>query len=181
MASQVAPLHRFTVDDIIAMVEAGILDERDRVELVGGVLVQMSPPGPRHASVVEWLTAHLVKASDGAFRVRVQDTFLTADDGFVAPDLMVIEPIARDRLPDTALLVTEVSYSSRVRDAEKAAGYAAAGVQEYWIVDVDRDELIVHRSPGDGAYTSIERFGPGDVVTPLVDAPAVDVAALLAR
>ena len=84
-------------------------------------------------------------------------------------------------MPDTALLVIEVSYSSRVRDAEKAAGYAAAGVQEYWIVDVDRDELIVHRSPGDGAYTSIERFRPGDVVTPLVDAPAVDVAALLAR
>lgn len=181
MASPVAPLHRFTVDDIIAMVEAGILDERDRVELVDGALVEMSPPGPLHASVVEGLNRHFVKASGGEFRVRVQDTFLTAGDGFVQPDLMLIEPIARDRLPDTALLVIEVSYSSRARDIEKAAGYATAGVREYWIVDLDREEVLVHRSPRGIAYTSIERLGPGDVLTALVAAPPVDVAALLAR
>lgn len=163
------------------MVEAGILDERDRVELVDGVLVEMSPPGPRHASVVEWLNSHFVKGSDDDFRLRVHDTFLTAGDGFVQPDVMVIEPIARDRLPDTALLVIEVAYSSRARDLEKAAGYAVAGVQEYWIVDLDREEVVVHRSPRDSAYTSVERFGPGDVLTPLVQAPPVDVAALLAR
>lgn len=181
MLSQTVPAHRFTVEDVLAMVAAGILDERDRVELVEGVLVEMNPSGPRHSGVVEWLTEHFVTAARGACRVRVQDTFLTPDGGFVQPDLIVLEPIGRDRLPDTALLVIEVAYSSRARDAEKAAAYAAAGVPEYWIVDVDRDELVVHRLPDADAYETVERFASGDVVGPLVGVPPVEVAALLAR
>lgn len=62
-----------------------------------------------------------------------------------------------------------------------AAAYAAAGVPEYWIVDVDRDELVVHRLPDADAYETVERFASGDVVGPLVGVPPVEVAALLAR
>ena len=51
---------------------------------------------------------------------------------------------------------------------------------EYWIVDVDRDELVVHRSPSGGTYASVERFVPGEIVTALAGATPVDVAALLA-
>lgn len=163
------------------MVAAGILDESARLELVDGVLVEMSPIGPRHGDVLEWLTVHFVKASGDGFRVRVQDTLLTPGGGFVQPDLLVFEPIARGRQPSTALLVVEVSDSSLARDHEKAATYAAAGVLEYWIADVDHDELLVHREPREGAYASIERFVAGDTVAPLVEAPPVDVSALLSR
>ncbi len=52
---------------------------------------------------------------------------------------------------------------------------------EYWIIDVDHDKVLVHRSPGGDGYASVESFVHGDRVTPLVDLPAVDVAALLAR
>ncbi len=164
----------------MAMVEAGILDAHDRVELVDGVLVEMSPIGPRHGDAVEWLTRHFVIASKDAFRVRVQDTFLTPGGGFFEPDIIVFAPIPRGRQPDAALLVVEVAQTSHAWDARKAATYAAAGVPEYWIVAVKDDALLVHRSPVEGAYTSVERFAPGDVVTPLVEAPPVDVAALLA-
>jgi len=182
VASQIATPHRFSVEDVLAMVRAGILDEHARVELVDGVLVEMTPIGPQHGGALEWLINHFAKASDGTFRVRVQDAFLTPDGGFFEPDLFLIEPIpGRDRLPNQALLVVEVAYSSRAHDEWKAATYAAAGVPEYWIVDIDRNELLVHRQPGAGAYASVARFAAGDVVAPLVDAPPVDVAALLGR
>ena len=163
------------------MVEAGILDEDARVELIDGVLVEMSPTGPQHGGAVEWLNEHLVRALHGTYRVRVQDTFLTPGGGFFVPDIFVIEPIPRDRLPDRALLVVEVARTSRAHDELKTATYAAAGVEEYWIVDVDRDEVLVHREPSGATYASVARFAPGDVIEPLLDVPPVDVAALLAR
>ena len=163
------------------MVAAGILDEDDRVELIDGMLVEMSPAGPRHSAVVEWLSAHLVKASGDGYRVRAQDTLLTPGGGFFQPDVFVIEPISRDRLPDRALLVVEVAYTSRRHDHWKAGTYAIAGVRDYWIVDVARDEVLVHRKPRGGTYESVERFIPGDTIGLLFDAPPVDVAALLAR
>lgn len=172
--------HRFTFDDVLAMVDAGILDEDARVELEGGVLVDMSPTGPKHSGVLERLIDHFTAVSPRSYRVRVQDTFLTPDGGFVVPDLMLIEPIGDDTLPQTALLVVEVAYSSRARDIEKAATYAAAGVREYWIVDVERGDLLRHRTAQAGGYADVERAEPGDTVAPGVDAPALDVGALLA-
>ncbi|CAN5202048.1 hypothetical protein BH20ACT16_BH20ACT16_07780 [soil metagenome] len=62
MASQPVSIHRFTVEDYGAMSRAGILDDDVRMELVDGVLVEMSQSSPRHASVVEWLNAHFVLA-----------------------------------------------------------------------------------------------------------------------
>jgi Uma2 family endonuclease len=181
VASQLADAHRFSIADVRSMYDAGILGTEDRVELVDGVVVAMSAPDPRHAGVLEWLAAQLAPAARGRYGVRVQDTFLTADGGYLLPDLIVIEPIPRDRLPQTALLVVEIARGTLARDAGKATAYAAAGVPEYWIVDLDRDEVLVRREPGPTAFASIERFMPGDVVRPLASAlPAIDVAALLA-
>lgn len=163
------------------MYAAGILTAETRVELVHGVLIEMSPPSPRHSLVVQRLTEHFVPPSTGTFAVRVQDAHITPHGGFRLPDLMVIPAGPHDRLPEQALLIVEVAYSSRARDLGKIGEYAAAGVAEYWIIDVDHDEVLVHRSPGGDGYASVESFVHGDRVTPLVDLPAVDVAALLAR
>ena len=163
------------------MYAAGILTAETRVELVDGVLIEMNPPSPRHSSVVQRLTEHFVPPSIGSFAVRVQDAHITPDGGFRLPDLMVIPAGPHDRLPEQALLIVEVAYSSRARDLGKAAAYATAGVPEYWIVDVDRDEVLVHRSPAGTVYENVERFAAGDQIKPLVDLPAVDVTALLAR
>jgi len=180
VASQTVSPHRFSFDDVQAMVVAGILSPDTRVELIDGVLLEMTPPGPQHGGAVEWLTEHFVIAARGAFRVRVQDTFLTTDGGFVLPDLMAIEPLPRDRLPDRALLVVEVAYSTHAHDRRKAAIYARSSVPEYWIVDIEGDEVLVHREPRGGGYAHITRHASGDVIEPLLGSPAVDVAALLA-
>ena len=163
------------------MVAAGILHEDDRVELIDGVLVEMSPTGPRHSGVVEWLNMHLVKASGDTFRVRVQDTFVTPGGGFFEPDLFVIEPIPRTRMADRALLVVEVAYTSRRHDLWKTATYAAA--ERPGVLDRRRRSQRGARAPRPDrreAYGSVERFVAGDVITLLIDVPPVDVSALLA-
>ena len=73
MVDTVAPPHRLTFDNVLRMVEAGILDEDDRVELVDGVLVDMSPISPQHSGAVAWLNQHFAGANAGALAVRVQD------------------------------------------------------------------------------------------------------------
>ncbi len=162
------------------MVEAGILAENARVELIGGVLVEMSPTGPTHEDLVEWLNRHFVLAPAGRFRVRVQSTLLTPW-GFFQPDVFVLEDGPRGQLPVAALLVVEVSDTTLRHDLWKTATYAAMGVPEYWIVDVNRNDVLVHRLPRDESYESVERFGPGATIAPLIDVPPIDVSALLGR
>ena len=128
VASQVASVHRFSIEDVRAMLAAGILDGDTRTELVDGVLIDMNPGGPRHSGIVTWLNRQLVIAAGDRFGVRVQDGLLMPDGGYLSPDLMVTEPLGRDRLPDTALLIIEVASTSRLRDVQKAAAYAGAGV-----------------------------------------------------
>ena len=103
------------------------------------------------------LAEHLVIGVRGRFWVRVQDVILTPDEGWRSPDLLVV-PREDEERADRALLVVEVANTSRGRDDQKAAVYAEVGVAEYWIVDVDRDEVLVHREPRDNAYASVERW-----------------------
>ncbi|MGI8731283.1 MAG: Uma2 family endonuclease [Solirubrobacteraceae bacterium] len=181
VAAQDAAVHRFSVEDVVAMYAAGILDDDIRRELVDGVLIDMNPPGPRHAFVVQRLNRHFVIGVEDRYDVRVQDAVLTPDAGWRSPDLMVLAQGGGDRLPDTALLIVEVASTSRARDLGKATAYAACGVTEYWVVDIDRDDVLVHREPHNGAYEVLERFVPGDVITALIDLPPVDVSSLLGR
>ena len=161
------------------MVEAGVLDEHDRVELVGGVLIDMVPIGAEHEDALQWLIDHFAGIADRTWKVRVQSMLLVAG-GYLLPDLLVIDPPPRGTLPATAHLVVEVAQTSQARDAEKARDYAAADVDEYWIVDLSNRSVIVHRHPLAGAYQEIATFADGASIKPLLaDAPAVDVSALL--
>jgi hypothetical protein len=73
--------------------------------VVDGVLIEMSHAGPRHARVVERLTWHFVVGGAERFGARIQDCLLTTDGGLRSPDLMVLELIGTDRLPEPALIV----------------------------------------------------------------------------
>ncbi len=161
------------------MVEAGVLDEDDRVELVEGVLVEMVPIGAEHDGAVAWLTRHFALAGSDAWEVRIQSTLLIAG-GYLLPDLLLVEPLPRSAQPTSALLVVEVAQTSQVRDREKGRDYAAAGVPEYWIVDLAARVVEVHRRPRAGGYEEITRYEDGQSVGPLAAAaPVVDVSALL--
>ncbi|HZI91132.1 MAG TPA: Uma2 family endonuclease [Thermoleophilaceae bacterium] len=166
-------VHRLSYEDVLRMVETGVLREDDRVELVEGVLIDMTPPGADHSAIVSWLTRHFV-AGAGEREVRVQDLLLI-EGGFVMPDLMVIDPPPRGRHPSTAFLVVEVSVTTQRHDEWKAGRYAAAGVGEYWIVDVAARTVRVHRRPRPGGYEQVAAFVDGD----RIGEPAVDVSELL--
>jgi hypothetical protein len=88
------------------------------------------------------------------------------------PDLAITPVAGRDVHPSAALLVIEVARSSRRLDlGRKAEIYAEGGVPEYWVLDGERRELVIHRNPADGAYASVHTLGPDDTVT----ATAVDL------
>ena len=159
------------------MFDTGVLGPEERVELIDGVLVDVSPPGPEHASTVSWLTRHFVVGCPG-YEVRVQDLLLVPG-GFVLPDLMVVEQLPRNRLPSTAVLVVEVSITTLRHDTAKASRYALAGVGEYWLIDVDRRAITVHQEPSANGYRRVVVHDDRAVLRPPVDAPPVAVEEML--
>jgi Uma2 family endonuclease len=179
MVPVTVPVHRLSVQDVYRMVEAGVLDEHDRVELAEGVLVDMVPVGAEHDGATAWLTRHFARVDSDGWEVRIQSVLLVAG-GYLLPDLALVAPMPRSTQPTTAHLVIEVAQSSQARDREKAPDYATADVHEYWIVDLLARTVTVHRHPLAGAYQETTTFADGASIKPLLaDAPAVDVTALL--
>lgn len=176
-----APLHRLTIEDVYAMVGAGIIEENERVELVEGVLVDLNPTGAEHRGIVKRLTKHFVLGAGDRYDVAIQDMLLTSDAGYRLPDVVVTVPLADDVLPDTALLVIEVAQSSHARDREKRVDYAAIGVREYWIVDALADAIAVHTDPVDGVYTSVVEHREGTVTSLLEGVPPIALDHLFGR
>ncbi|WP_108664955.1 Uma2 family endonuclease [Euzebya rosea] len=181
--AELAPhLRRLTVDDYYGMLDAGLLQEDDRVELLRGVIVEMSPTNPPHHLVVEWLTMWVARRVAEGLHVRVQSPWSAAIDSEPEPDLVVApagwhrRPASR-RSPHEAALMVEVADSSLRRDLlVKAAIYAEAGVADYWVVDVIAEQVVVHRDPVDGVYQSVQRVGSPEVLIGAgVDVPLGDL------
>jgi Uma2 family endonuclease len=137
------------------MIDAGLF-AGERVELWKGVIVRMSPQKSPHAFAVQKLTELFSVAVVPTRRagVRVQLPLALGDDSEPEPDIAVVEAREyRDELPTTALLVIEVADSSLRFDREfKAPAYAEAGIPEYWLVDVQRKLIEVHRDPTEAGY-----------------------------
>ena len=172
-----AEVHRLSYQDVMRMVDAGVFDEDDRVELIDGVLVDMNLPGAPHSAALAWLNGHFAPCAPQA-EVRIQDV-LIVEGGFFLPDLMVVEPQPRDRHPATAFLVAEIALTSQSRDRWKACRYAVASVGEYWLVDLPARTVIVHRDPSPKGYRQTDTYRDDDSIDPPVAIPAVDVSALL--
>lgn len=138
----------------------------ERVELIYGTVVRMSPIGPSHADAVDRLTELFVIALSGRARVRVQQPFVAIDESEPEPDVAVVPlgPYAKAH-PDRAHLLVEVAESSLDYDREtKGALYASSGVPEYWIVDVVARAVDVHTAPEGERYTSVVRFTEADAI-----------------
>jgi Uma2 family endonuclease len=159
-------LHPLSVDDYHRMIEAGVLTEDDRVELLDGVIVDMSPEGPDHSAVIARLNRFLVRGiDDPALLVRCQHPITLVPQSEPEPDLAVVDEAASTRSshPAFAHLVVEVANKSlRVDRSRKARIYAAAGIPEYWIVDLRHPGVHVHLEPRDGAYRTLHTVEPPD-------------------
>lgn len=165
--------HRFTVDEYYRMAEAGILHEDSRVELIDGEILDMSPIGPRHANGVRRLSAVFFRELDDQAVVSIQNPIRIGERNEPEPDLVLArhsEDEYRDRhpTPEDVLLVVEVADTSSAYDREtKAPLYARAGIADSWIADVGRDEVIIHRDPIDGVYTTTRVARRGQAISPL--------------
>jgi Uma2 family endonuclease len=134
------------------------------VQLVNGVIIRMSPAGAFHHSTVWKLDDALRRCFGRRAMVRAQMAFAANLRSRPEPDLAVVPPGDYDREdPTQALLVVEVADSSLTFDRTvKASLYAAAGVPEYWIVDLNDRQVEVRTKPVDGRYTRSHLVGPGE-------------------
>ena len=171
-AAELVP-HRFTVADYYRMLEAGILAEDDRVELLGGQVVDMSPMGPPHAAAAEQARDVLQAALGARAQARDSRPVGLGEYDEPLPDLAVVRPRA-DRYatahPTAAEIfwLVEVADSSLARDRwTKPAIYAAAGVREVWVVNLPERVLEVYRAPGLPGYEDRQTHQRGAGVAPL--------------
>ncbi|MFL5345309.1 MAG: Uma2 family endonuclease [Hyalangium sp.] len=161
--------HRFSVDAYHRMLESGILDEDDRVELLEGVIVELSPRGVAHARIITRLTKLLVLSLGDAFDVRPQVPLTLDGQSEPEPELAVVpaSAVPSDEHPHHALLVVEVASASLARDRDvKARLYARASIPEYWLIDADKACIEVYREPdaAQGRYRSREVRSGGEVL-----------------
>ncbi|MDP9353475.1 MAG: Uma2 family endonuclease [Chloroflexota bacterium] len=165
--------HRFTVDEYHRMIEAGILDEYDRVELIGGEIVEMSAMGARHAASVSQLSRRLYRLLGDQVSIRVQLPLTIPGYDEPEPDVAVCRfredeyALAHPTSSD-ALIAIEVSDSTLSYDAgEKLGIYARAAIPEVWIVDLTRggDAIYRHSDPDSGRYRTVVRFVRGEDIT----------------
>jgi len=174
-----------TADEVMRMVEAGILEDGERVELLHGALTRMTGQSPGHVEVVTKLLRWLDPTGNAArFVVRAQHPLVVADEtSLPEPDIAVVEPgdYAR-RHPSSALLVIEVAVSSLRTDTKiKPALYAATGVPELWVMDVDGRHVRIFSEPGPDGYAAERVAGPDERLRPrAVDVAPLDLAALFA-
>jgi Uma2 family endonuclease len=170
-ASDFLPLWQFSTARYLEMIEKGVLGPKDRVELIGGVIVDMSPAGSRHNHFLGQLNRLFVPIFD-KFEVWIQGTMIVAEGQVYDPDFLLLRRKPggyKDRLPESrdVLLVVEAAESSLRRDQQiKLPVYAAAGVAEYWIADLDQERILVHREPLGNSYQLVEIRRGDEIISP---------------
>ncbi len=162
MAVEVAATRRlFTRKEYYRMAEVGILGKRERVELIRGEIIEMSPIGPRHSAFVDNLARLLIRRLPDDVIVRVQGPVALADDTEPQPDFTVLRrrdvPYKdREAWAEDAVLVIEVAESSLAYDrSTKRRLYAEAGIPEYWVVNCAAETVEVHRGPDAAGYRDV--------------------------
>jgi Uma2 family endonuclease len=176
--------HRWTREEYERMVAAGVF-EGMHIELVDGVIWQMTPQDNPHIGTLEKITRLLMRLYPESYSVRPQSSLPLASDSIPEPDLAVVPPDPEhnfyvSRYPESALLVVEIADSSLRHDRKrKASLYARAGIPEYWIVNLVAWQLEVHREPGPDGYRSRQVLQLGETITPLslpeTEIPVADI------
>ena len=164
---------RFTVDEYYRMGRAGVFHEDDRVELLDGLIVEMSPIGPGHAGCVTALTSLLTPLLAGRAPVSVQNPVRLGEHSEPRPDVALLVPRAdayrtAHPQPEDVLLLIEVADASLEHDRDaKVPLYAAAGVPEVWLVSLTEDAITLYRDPLGGRYATVRTARRGETVTSL--------------
>lgn len=158
----------FTVDEYYQMAEAGIFSEDDRVELIEGEIVEMSPIGSRHTACVKRLNRLLSRKLGDQAVISVQDPIRLSEFSEPEPDLALLQPRAdfyaeAHPEPEDVLLVVEVAETSAGSDRTlKVPTYARAGILEVWLIDLADETIEIYREPSPRGYGEIRRAWRGN-------------------
>ena len=163
---------RYTVADWERLIEDGVLDEDERVELIRGEIVAMSPIGGPHITAIQALTHHLVHQVGNRARVSVQNPIRLPGDSEPQPDIVIVRAKRyRSSPPHVAdvFLVIEVADSSLSYDrTTKLPLYAAAGIPEAWIFDLIAARIGRHTGPGPDGYRQVAAAERGQTMVSTV-------------
>ncbi len=189
MATQYATIEpkrrRFSVEEYHQLAEAGILCAEDKVELINGEIIEMSPIGPKHAGNLDRLAQILTLLFQGAAIIRVQSPVQLGFDSEPEPDLSVLKPrndfyTTAHPQPDDILLIAEFSDSSLNYDQNvKLPLYASHGISEVWIIDLQEDRILVFQNPKGRTYLSIHTYQSGDAIVSTVVASEIPASKIL--
>lgn len=176
---------KWTLEDYHQMIEAGILDDR-RVELLNGEIIEMAPEGEPHAYYSSSVGDYLRRLLGDRVTIRQGNPItIPASQSEPEPDIAVVQSLGREYLrhhpyPENVLWLIEFSNNSLKKDLDpKAKAYAAAGIAEYWVVNLKRMELVVMRQPVDGAYAGQVTLNDGDICPIAFPDVAIPVRRLL--
>jgi Uma2 family endonuclease len=159
-----------TVAEYHKMAEAGILDEDDRVELIHGEIIEMSPIGSKHSGHVKRINALFYRLLGDKVIIGVQDPVALGKYNEPEPDIAILR--YRDDFytdqhpqPQDILLVIEVSDSSIDYDREiKLPLFASAGIPEFWIVNLNESKVEVYKEPKSDTYNFREEYRMTDII-----------------
>jgi len=165
------PVSPLSTDQYLRMIDAGILDD-EKVELIGGIITPMAPAGSDHNGSLYYLTRVFSQVLD-RFELAIQGTIVIAEGNVFDPDLALLrlrpdgyrKSLAR---PEDIALIIESAASSLKKDRHvKLPVYASAGIQEYWIADLEGGILTVFRDPDGTEYRSEQAYAVDQMVSPL--------------
>ena len=169
-AAEGVPRLRWTLEEFERLGELGIFTEDDRIELIGGELVPMSPKGNRHevirGAILNWLRRELPTQYD----LHVEPGWRVGGN-YCEPDFL-IGPLGCNPTsvsPENVVLLVEVAHwSLRFDTTIKASMYASLGAREYWVVNARTLVTRVHRDPSPRGYGSVVDIGASEILTPLI-------------
>ncbi|WP_414566232.1 MULTISPECIES: Uma2 family endonuclease [unclassified Anabaena] len=159
---------KWTIDDYHRMIEAGILCDR-QVELLEGEIVEMSPEGEPHAYCSDEAGEYLAKLLGDRAKVRQAKPITLPNDSEPEPDIAIVQRLGREYrehhpYPENIYWLIEYANSSLEKDLElKSKIYAAAGILEYWVVNLKKSHLVVFRDILDGEYATKQTLTTGTI------------------
>ena len=172
----------WTVEDVYAMVRAGIIAENERLELIGGELVPMSAKGAFHEDVKIALNIHWAKRLPAETSFATETTLRASRIDFREPDFVVWPKAVRvaDLKPSDVQLIVEISDSSLDYDlGDKMRYYASLAIPEYWVIEARPLVTHVFREPSASGYATVGERDHHEQLVPMhVPALAVTLADL---
>jgi len=162
----------FTTAEYHRMAEAGVLNEDDRLELIDGEILEMSPIGPRHAACVMRLTRVFSQKLGEQAIVSTQNPIQLSERSEPQPDLALLRPrtdfyASAHPTAGEVLLLVEVAETSVEYDRQvKVPLYARSGIPEVWLADLNQQRIVVHRDPTPAGFATVRVVRREETIRP---------------